>query len=220
MTVPQAPRALLLDLDGVVTDTARAHELAWRTTLAANGLRFDEDAYARTRGRSRAGSLRELLVDQEVPDEVFAAVLAAKDDAYRAALVDLGPEDILPGAVALIEAARARGWRVAIASSSRNARLVLERLGLSARFDAIADGSAGRPKPDPDIFLAAATAVEVAPADCVAVDDGAAGVDAALAAGMHVVGVGPPAEVGHAHVRVDTTADLDLDRLVAGLTAA
>ena len=214
------PGALLLDLDGVVTDTARAHEAAWRATLAAHGLPFDPAAYARTRGRSRADSLRELLADHEVPPATFEAVLAEKDAAYRAALADLGAGDVLPGAAELVAAARARGWPVAIASSSRNARLVLDRLGLADRFDAVADGTAGAPKPAPDIFLAAATAVGVDPAACVAVDDGGAGVDAALAAGMHVVGVGPADEVGHAHLRAATTAELDLDRIVAGLAEA
>jgi beta-phosphoglucomutase len=213
-------RALLLDLDGVVTDTARAHGAAWRTTLAAHGLRFDPEAYARTRGRSRADSLRELVAGQDVRPDVFETMLAEKDAAYRAALSDLGPDNVLPGATQLIADARARGWPVAIASSSRNAGLVLGRLGLADRFDAVADGTAGAPKPAPDIFLAAAAAVGVPPAACVAVDDGGAGVDAALAAGMLVVGVGPAAEVGHAHARVDTTADLDLDRILAALGAS
>ena len=220
MAGDDARRALLLDLDGVVTDTARAHEAAWRGTLAAHGLRFEQDAYARTRGRSRADSLHELVAGQDVGPTLFATMLAEKDAAYRAALADLGPGDVLPGAAELIAAARARGWPVAIASSSRNAGLVLGRLGIADRFDAVADGTAGAPKPAPDIFLAAAAAVGVPPAACVAVDDGGAGVDAALAAGMRVVGVGPADEVGQAHVRVDTTADLDLDRLLAALDAA
>ena len=211
------PRALLLDLDGVVTDTARAHEAAWRATLVAHGLPFEPDAYARTRGRSRADSLHELLAGRDVPPGTFATILTEKDAAYRAALADLGPADVLPGAEPLIAAARARGWPVAIASSSRNARLVLDRLGLRDRFDAVADGTAGAPKPAPDIFLAAAAAVAVPPAHCVAVDDGGAGVEAALAAGMRVVGVGPADEVGRAHVRVATTAELDLDRLLPAL---
>ena len=220
MTGDRPPRALLLDLDGVVTDTARAHEAAWRSTLTAHGLSFDPAAYARTRGRSRADSLRELLTGQPVDPGTFDAMLAEKDAAYRGALVDLGPGDVLPGTAELIDAARARGWPVAIASSSRNAGLVLARLGLADRFDAVADGTAGAPKPAPDIFLAAAAAVGVPPAACLAVDDGGAGVDAALAAGMRVVGVGPAAEVGHAHVRVDATAALDLDDLIAALDAA
>jgi beta-phosphoglucomutase len=211
------PGALLLDLDGVVTDTARAHEAAWRSTLQGHGLAFDAAAYARTRGRSRADSLTELLVGRDVDAEAFATMLKEKDAAYRAALADLGPGDVLPGTAELVLAARRRGWPVAIASSSRNAREVLDRLGLTDRFDAVADGTAGAPKPAPDIFLAAAAAVDVPPAACVAVDDGAAGVEAALAAGMRVVGVGPAAEVGRAHVRVATTADLDLDRILAAL---
>jgi beta-phosphoglucomutase-like phosphatase (HAD superfamily) len=91
--------------------------------------------------------------------------------------------------------------------------MVLDTIGISDLFDAVADGAAGDPKPAPDIFLAAAAMLEVAPARCVVVEDAASGVDAALAAGMRVIGVGPAERVGHADVRVDATRDLDLDVL-------
>ncbi len=217
MDVGPRPRALILDLDGVVTDTARMHEAAWRTTLAAHGLAPDPAAHARTRGRSRADALRELLAGRRLPEGLADTILAEKDAAYRAALAALGPDDVLPGTAGLIAAARDRGWPVAIASSSRNARLVLERIGLADAFDAVADGASGAPKPAPDILLAAAAAIDVPTDACLAVDDAAAGVDAALAAGMRVVGVGPSDEVGHAHVRVEATRDLDLDAVLAGL---
>ena len=135
MTGDRPPRALLLDLDGVVTDTARAHEAAWRSTLTAHGMSFDAAAYARTRGRSRADSLRELLTGQPVDPGAFDAMLAEKDAAYRGALVDLGPGDVLPGTTELIDTARARGWPVAIAYSlvllaTAVALIALEFLGM------------------------------------------------------------------------------------------
>jgi HAD superfamily hydrolase (TIGR01509 family) len=105
---------------------------------------------------------------------------------------------------------------VAIGSSSRNAPLVLDKLQIAAEFDAVADGnSVERAKPAPDLFLEAARRLGVDPAASVVIEDAASGVDAALAAGMIAVGVGPADRVGHAHHRFDTPADVDFDVLSA-----
>jgi beta-phosphoglucomutase len=208
-------RALILDLDGVVTDTAVAHAAAWRTLLHGMGIPFDGAAYERTRGLSRADSLRELLGERAVDPLSFAAMLDRKDEIYLAALDTLGPDDVLPGITALIAAARAHGLLVAIGSSSRNVQRVLALLGIADLFDTVADGTSGAAKPAPDIFLAAARVLGADPAACVVVEDAASGVDAALAAGMRVIGVGPAERVGHAHVRVPDTASLRLDLVLA-----
>jgi len=208
-----APAALILDLDGVVTDTADQHEQAWRAMLTDHGLPFDPAAYQRTRGRSRADSLRELLAGHDVPAATFDAMLEAKNVRYREALDGLTLRDLLPGVLDLLLAAEQRRWKVAIGSSSRNAATVLDRIGVTDLFDAVADGSSGAPKPAPDIFLAAARMVGVDPAACVVVEDAGSGVDAGLAAGMRVIGVGPAERVGHAHLHVATTRDLVLDDL-------
>jgi len=215
-----APAALILDLDGVVTDTAAQHEQAWRAVLTEHGLPFDPSAYERTRGRSRADSLRELLIGHEVPAAAFDRMLEDKNARYVEALDSLSLRDLLPGVLDLLLAAEARHWKVAIGSSSHNAATVLDRIGITDLFDAVADGSSGAPKPDPGIFLAAADLVGVDPAACIVVEDAASGVDAAIAAGMRVIGVGPPERVGHAHLRVDSTADLILDVLEPLILAA
>jgi beta-phosphoglucomutase len=214
-TAPTAPEpaALILDLDGVVTDTADQHAAAWRSMLAEHGLPFHPAAYERTRGRSRSDSLRELLGGHEVPDDVFATMLERKNARYLEALDRLTLRDLLPGVLDLLLAAEQRHWKVAIGSSSRNAGTVLDRIGVTDLFDAVADGSTGDPKPAPDIFLAAARMLEVDPAACIVVEDAASGVEAAIAAGMRVIGVGPAERVGRAHVRVDSTAELVLDVL-------
>jgi beta-phosphoglucomutase len=220
--MPNAPEpaALILDLDGVVTDTADQHEAAWRAMLAEHGLPFHPAAYDRTRGRSRDDSLRELLDGHEVPDDVFAAMLEGKNAGYLAALDGLTLRDLLPGVLDLLLAAEKRHWKVAIGSSSLNAATVLDRIGITDLFDAVADGTTGSPKPAPDIFLAAARMLEVEPAACVVVEDAASGVEAALAAGMRVIGVGPVERVGRAHVRIDSTAGLVLDELEPLIRAA
>jgi len=220
MTTVPPPAALILDLDGVVTDTATQHESAWRTVLEEHGLPFRRSAYERTRGLSREDSLRELLGDVQVDDEAFTAMLEAKNARYVEALDTLTLRDLLPGVLDLLLAAEARHWKVAIGSSSRNAARVLDRMGVTDLFDAVADGASGAPKPAPDIFLAAARMLDVEPAACVVVEDAGSGVEAGLAAGMRVVGVGPSDRVGRAHVRVDATRDLLLDELEPAILAA
>lgn len=215
-----APNALVLDLDGVVTDTAQQHEAAWRAMLEEHGAPFRHDAYERTRGRSRGDSLRELLGEREVDGPTFERMLVDKNERYVEALGSLTLRDVLPGIIDLLLAAEARGWKVAVGSSSRNADLVLDRIGITDLFDAVADGSAGAPKPAPDIFLAAARMLDVDPSACVVVEDAGSGVDAGIAAGMRVVGVGPAERVGHAHVHVASTRELVLDTLEPAIVAA
>jgi beta-phosphoglucomutase len=218
-TVPH-PAALILDLDGVVTDTTDQHETAWRTMLAEHGLPFHPAAYERTRGRSRADSLRVLLDGHEVSEEAFTAMLEQKNARYLEMLDGLTLRDLLPGIIDLLLAAERRHWKVAIGSSSHNANRVLDRIGVTDLFDAVADGTDGAPKPAPDIFLAAARMLGVEPAACVVIEDAASGVEAAIAAGMRVIGVGPAERVGNAHLRVDTTAGLVLDDLEPQLVDA
>ena len=220
MTTVTAPAALILDLDGVVTDTASQHETAWRVVLEAHGFPFHPAAYERTRGRSREDSLRVLLGDHAADEATFHAMLEEKNARYVEALDTLTLRDLLPGVLDLLLAAEARHWKVAIGSSSRNAARVLDRMGVTDLFDAVADGSSGAPKPAPDIFLAAARMIDVDPAACVVIEDAGSGVVAGLAAGMRVIGVGPHDRVGDAHVRVDTTRDLVLDELEPAILAA
>jgi len=216
MTLPV--RALVLDLDGVVTDTAEQHLAAWTDLARRHGVELAADARDRLRGRSREDSLRLVLEGHALADDELERLLEQKNAAYLAAVATMGPADVLPGARELIARARAIGLAVAIGSASRNARHILDRLGLDGAFDAVADGTmVERAKPAPDVFLLAAELVGVAPGSCLVVEDAAAGIEAAHAAGMHCVGVGPEARVGAADVVVASVAELDLDRVLAAL---
>jgi len=209
-------RAVIFDLDGVLTDTAEQHYLGWQRLADEEHLPFDRAANEALRGLSRRESLLALLGDREIDEPTLETWMARKNDYYVASLADMSPADVLPGAVELVRDAKDRGCLVAIGSSSRNAPLVLDKLGITQMFDAIADGnSVERAKPAPDLFLEAARRLDVPPEDCLVVEDAASGVDAALAAGMVAIGVGPPDRVGHAHFRFDTPADVDLDVVLA-----
>lgn len=208
--------AVIFDLDGVLTDTAELHYRAWKQLADDHGLPFDRDVNEQLRGVSRDASLRIILGDRQVEPDTFAAMMEAKNATYVALLSTMGDEDALPGARQLVDACRDRGLRTAIGSASKNARTVLDALSFTDRFDAISDGTTvAAAKPAPDVFLAAAEQLGVAPTACAVLEDAAAGVDAALAAGMVAVGIGPPARVGHAHLVYPDTAAVDLDEIVA-----
>ncbi len=210
-----APRVVIFDLDGVLTDTAEFHYRGWYQLAVEHGLAFDRALNEDLRGLSRSSSLEVILRDRTVEETTFAAMAERKNALYREQLATLGPDDVLPGAMALVDEARARGCKVAIGSSSRNARFVLDRLGLTDRFDAIADGATtADAKPAPDLFLAVARMLGEPPEACVVIEDATSGVEAAHAAGMRAVGVGPYERVGSAELVFATTADVDLDAVL------
>ncbi|CAN5225155.1 hypothetical protein BH24CHL7_BH24CHL7_06840 [soil metagenome] len=213
-------RGLIFDLDGVITDTAESHYLAWQRLADEEGLPFDRAANEALRGISRRQSLDKLLNGRAVSEAQAEAMMTRKNTYYRDLIAGITPADLLPGALEVVEQARRRRLKTAIGSASKNARDVLERLQVADRFDAICDGhSVSRPKPAPDLFLAAASALKLKPAECVVFEDAADGVAAALAAGMLTVGIGPPERVGAANVVLaDGLADKDLDGILRALT--
>ena len=148
----------------------------------------------------------------------MAELLARKNHFYLALLEQMDAGALLPGVLELIAEARAAGLKLAVASASRNAVAVLQRTGVYGAFDAVVDSNSGLPsKPAPDLLLRAAAEVQTAPAACLVLEDAAAGIDAALAAGMWTVGLGPPQRVGHAHLRLDSLAGVSLAALLAAL---
>lgn len=213
--------AVIFDLDGVLTDTAEYHYQAWKRLADEEGIPFDRKTNEQLRGVSRRRSLEILLGDRQVSEDVFQELMDRKNRYYRALLQRLSPKDLLPGALALVRALRSRGVKVAIGTVSKNAPLIVERLGLADEVDLVADGhSVERSKPAPDIFLYAAHRLGVPAHRCVVVEDAAAGVDAALAAGMWAVGLGPEERVGHAHVVFPDLAHVTEEAFVAAIRQA
>lgn len=205
--------AVILDLDGVLTDTAEYHFQAWKRLAEDEGISFTREDNEALRGVSRRRSLELLLGDYagRYSEAEIQEMMARKNDTYRQLLQTITEKDFLPGARRLMAEIRQRGLKMAIGSASKNTQTVLARLGIEEAFDVIADGySVERGKPAPDLFLYAAAQMEVSPEQCVVVEDAASGIDAALAAGMIAVGIGPEDRVGNAHIRFDTTADIEL----------
>jgi beta-phosphoglucomutase len=197
-------KAVIFDLDGVITDTAHYHYLAWKRLADSVGAPFDEAFNEQLKGVDRMGSLALILARAPrtyTPEE--QRVLAdAKNGHYQELIATMTPDDLLPGALRALEDVRAAGLKIGLASVSRNAFTVLDRLGIRDRFDDVVDAATVvNGKPDPEIFLTAAAHLGVAPQDCLGVEDAAAGVAAIKDAGMFAVGVGR-ADVLHRADRV------------------
>ena len=214
---PRPLEAVIFDLDGVITDTAAFHERGWQRLADEQGWAFDSTLADELRGVSRMDSLERILGVNGVTasDEQKREWADRKNAYYVDALSDLSPDDLLPGALELVLACKEAGLKVAIGSSSKNAAMVLERLGIAEQFAAVSDGhSVERAKPAPDLFLHAAQQIATPPERCAVLEDAASGVDAALAAGMVAVGIGPDDRVGHGHHRFDAVGDVDLEELL------
>ncbi len=214
-------RAVVFDLDGVLTDTAEYHYQAWQQLADEEGLAFDREINERLRGVSREQSLDIVLAGRALPATTRKAWLERKNAYYVALLGRLTSADLLPGAQALVTACREAGMATAIASASRNTPTVLAGLGIAELFDAVVDGnSVVRSKPEPDVFLAAAERLGVPAGQCVVLEDAEAGVVGALQAGMWVVGLGPAVRVGRAHARFADLSAVDLATLRDAIAAA
>ena len=206
-------RGVIFDLDGVIVSTDDCHYLAWQRMADEEGIGFDRNINERLRGVSRMDSLNIILEKAtRAYSEAEKEAMAARKNAYYVALIGkLTPQDILPGAMDVLAALRGIGIRVAIGSSSRNTPVILKQIGLESYFDAVADGNhITRSKPDPEVFLLAASLLSLAPADCLVVEDADAGVEAALAGGMKALGVGAAAENPRATYRAQSLAQLNL----------
>jgi kojibiose phosphorylase len=198
---PLAIRGAIFDLDGVLTDTSELHYQSWQRLADEEGIPFDREANEALRGLTRRDSLLRVLNGRPATEARMRDLMERKNAYYQESAERITPADLLPGVLALLDELRAAGVRIAIGSASKNARPVIERLGMAGRVDAISDGySVERHKPAPDLFLHAAQQLGLAPGECVVFEDAAAGVEAALAAGMWVVGLGPRQRVGAAHL--------------------
>ncbi|MBF2075263.1 MAG: beta-phosphoglucomutase [Synechococcales cyanobacterium C42_A2020_086] len=194
-------RGVIFDLDGVLTDTAEFHYQGWQRLADEEGLPFDRQANEALRGVSRRDSLLRIVGNRSYSEAQLQEMMERKNRYYQQFIEEITPDNLLTGASELLDELRAAGIKIAIGSASKNARTVIERLGIADRVDAISDGySVERSKPAPDLFLHAAQQLGLPPESCVVVEDATSGVEAALAAGMWTIGIGPQERVGMAHI--------------------
>jgi len=212
-------KACIFDLDGVIVDTAHYHFLAWKRLADELGIPFTEHDNERLKGVSRLRSMDILLEIGGVSmDSVRKESLANRKNTWFVEYIErMKADEIFPGVKALIDQLRRAGIKVALASSSKNAKTVIKLLDIEKMFEVVVDGNmVTHSKPDPEIFLKAAQLLRAAASDCLVFEDAAAGVEAALAAGMKCVGVGNEKQLHHATMVIPTTATFqiqDLQRL-------
>lgn len=206
----------IFDLDGVIVDTAHYHFLSWKRLAKELGIELTEADNERLKGVSRMQSLEIILSLKNIKlSEHEKNKLANKKNEWFIDYVEkMLPDEIFPSVRSLIGNLKSRGIRVAVASSSKNAPMVLKRLQLEKEFEVIVDGnSIAHTKPDPEIFTMTAALLKANPAECLVFEDAEAGVEAALAAGMKCVGVGSPEQLGKAHKVVAKTSDFKIEML-------
>ncbi|MBC7814676.1 MAG: beta-phosphoglucomutase [Burkholderiales bacterium] len=196
-------RALIFDLDGVITDTAELHYQSWKRLSEEEGIPFTRHDNEQLRGVDRRESLRRILKGQPIEESIAQEWMTRKNNYYTTLLQDLTPDNRLPGVVNFLEEARAAGLKIGLGSASRNANPVLDKLSLRSMFDVVGDGySVARTKPAPDLFVWVAGALGVPPMQSVVFEDAEAGIAAGLEGGFWTVGLGDPANVGRAHVLI------------------
>ncbi len=211
-------KAFIFDLDGVITDTAHYHFLAWKRLADRLGIPFDEHDNERLKGVSRMRSL-ELILEKSTKTyspEQMHEMAERKNDDYKELIAEITSHDILPGVAEVFAWLKAKHYKIGLASASKNAAFVVERLGITRDFDYIADAAKiPNSKPAPDVFLDVAKAFNLPSSMCVGVEDAAAGVQAIKAAGMFAVGIGDPAVLYEADLVFPSMAAFD-SKKVAG----
>jgi beta-phosphoglucomutase len=189
----QRPSAFIFDLDGVLTDTSEYHFKAWKHLADDLGIPFTREENDRyLRGVSRRESLMYIIRGRHYSEDQIQEMMDRKNRYYVEMIKKMTPNDLVPGGRELLQEIRQAGIKIAIASVSKNARTVLDNLGINAYLDAIADGYAvSNSKPAPDIFVFAAGMLNTPTSQCLVLEDAAAGVEAAKKGGMLAIGIGP-----------------------------
>ena len=204
-------KAVIFDLDGVICHTDMYHYQAWKQIADELGIYFDEEINNRLRGVSRMESFEIILERYEgtmsLEDKVVYTT--RKNEAYKELLKNMSPADLSPEVKETLDGLRAKGLKLAIGSSSKNAGFILERLGLDGYFDAVSDGNnITRSKPDPAVFVKAAQLVGEASGDCLVVEDAKAGLEAAIGGGMDCAAMGDAVASGLATYDLTEFSDL------------
>ena len=212
-------KGLVFDLDGVITDTAKFHYIAWKNMAEKLGITIDEKFNEQLKGISRIESLERILefggkADKYTQEEK-EALAAQKNAEYVELLEELTPADILPGLISVLDQADALGMKSSIASASKNATHILEKLGIKERFEHIVDpNTLVKGKPDPEIFIRAAEAIGITPEEAIGFEDAQAGIEGIKGANMFAVGVSVGEPLHGADLIVNSLEEIDLSKLI------
>lgn len=209
-------KACIFDLDGVIVDTAVYHYKAWKRLANELGFDFTEEDNEKLKGVSRTRSLELILQWGGITktDAEKEELAARKNKWYVEMISKMTPDEVLPGAKEFLELCIAAGIKTALGSASKNSAMILAKTNIAHLFHAVIDGNkVSKPKPDPEVFLKGAEELNEAPANCVVFEDAIAGVEAAIAGGMKVVGIGLPQVLAAANLVVSGLNEMSLEKL-------
>lgn len=205
-------KGLIFDLDGVIVFTDKFHYQAWKKMADQMGIYFDEEINNRLRGVSRMESLEIILERYEgtpLSAEDKQSMAEEKNNTYRELLKTMTPADVTGEVRDTLRELKQKGYKLAIGSSSKNARFILDKVELLDAFDAISDGNnITNSKPDPEVFIKASEYIGEKPEECIVVEDAYAGIDAAKAGGMLAAAIGDASSYDKADFVLNTFSDL------------
>lgn len=210
-------KGLLFDLDGVLVDTAKFHFLAWRRMANELGFDFNEAQNEQLKGISRKESIARILEWGNVvlaPAEI-EKYMTLKNDWYLEFIQTVTPSDVLPGADVFIRDSKKRGYKIALGSASKNAKPILNKLALTPLFDAFIDGNVvSASKPNPEVFLKGAQALQLLPENCLVFEDAIAGIEAAHNGGMKAVGIGEADVLSQADIVFENLSGISISHIL------
>lgn len=210
-------KGFLFDLDGVIVDTAKYHFLAWKRLADELNIPFTLEDNELLKGVSRMASLDIVLglANRQISEEEKIALATRKNEWYVDYILKMKADEILPGALDFIMDARDKSIGIALGSASKNAQTILDRLEISAYFDAIVSGNeVSKAKPDPEVFLKGAQLLMVPAEDCVVFEDAQAGIEAAINAKMKCVGIGSQSLLNRADIVVKGLHDISVEQVL------
>ena len=194
-------KGFIFDLDGVIVDTAKYHYLSWKSLANELGFDITLEQNEQLKGVSRVRSLEIILGwgNKTLSEEAFMKYMAEKNDNYLSHIAQMDAREILPDIPKTLNYLQETQQGIALGSASKNARKILQKVGLFDVFQAIVDGNdVSKAKPDPEVFLIAAEKLNTTPKNCIVFEDSVAGVTAANSAGMISIGIGSQETLGHA----------------------
>ena len=205
-------KGIIFDLDGVICHTDVFHYQAWKSLADKLGIYFDEKINNRLRGVSRMESLEIVLErykGKPMSNEEKITVADEKNEIYKSLLMQMDESYLSDDVKTTLFKLRENGIKLAIGSSSKNARLILDRIGLGSFFDAISDGNMIKhSKPHPEVFLLAADMINLPPVKCLIIEDARAGIEAAIAGGFDSVGMGDAKSDDRTTYRISEFSDI------------
>lgn len=204
-------KGVIFDLDGVLVTTDKYHYLAWKRLADKLNLKFNEEINHALRGISRTESLNHILSVNDInfSDDEKSELTTLKNNWYVELLEGLNEESLMNGAVETIKKLKRRGIKIGIGSSSANAIKILEKTKLIEYFDVIIDGTMiEKTKPDPEVFLLGAKALNLRPEECAVIEDAEAGLIAAKAGGFITFAVHPAKNIKEKDYYLDELTDL------------